>query len=134
MLALCGFIAGTLLAKVQLAYGVDAFKKEFESMYVKKEPATDAEKSLLAAVQKAKCNVCHAGKSKKNHNEYGKALKTLLTKKDAKNTEKIHGALEKVADMKSQAGNDGSPTFGELIKQGKLPCVEPTTTTASAGN
>jgi hypothetical protein len=77
--------------------------------------------------------VCHAGKTKKNHNDYGKALKTLLTKKDAKDTEKIHAALEKAAGMKSKSGDESSPTFGELIKQGKLPADEPATATASTG-
>ncbi len=135
IMALCGLVAGTVLAKVQMAYGVDAFKKEFESMYVSKEPATDAEKSLVAAVQKAKCNVCHVGKTKKVRNEYGKALSSLVTKKDAKNTEKIHEALEKVAGMKSKPADDNSPTFGDLIKQGKLPCeATEAVESASAGN
>ena len=133
LLALCGFVVGTLLSSVPRAYATDAFKKEFESMYVKKEPATDAEKSLVAAVQKAKCNVCHVGKTKKVRNDYGKALNTMLTKKDAKDTAKIHESLEKVASMKSKPDDAGSPTFGELLLQGKLPGGEPDAT-ASAGN
>jgi hypothetical protein len=131
ILALCGFAVGMLLGTVRSAHAVNDFKKEFESVYVKKQPTSEAEKSLLAAVNKAKCNVCHVGTSKKERNEYGKALATFLTKKDAKNTEKIHEALEKVAGMKSKSDDPNSPTFGELIQQGKLPCEgAPVTETA----
>ena len=68
---------------------VEPFKKEFDAKYVKKEPGTDAEKEFAAAVAQAKCNVCHAGTSKKMRNDYGKALGTLLKKADAKNIPKI---------------------------------------------
>ncbi len=121
---LCGLVAGVLLGKTRTALAVNDFKKEFEAKYVKKEPGTDAEKNLLAAVNKAKCNVCHVGKSKKERNDYGQALHTLLTKKDAKDTAKIQDALDKVAGMKSKADDANSPTYGELIQQGKLPCED----------
>jgi hypothetical protein len=124
LLAVCGLVAGSLLARVQLAYGTAPFKKEFDSLYVKTEPASEEEKSLAAAVTKAKCNVCHVGTSKKNRNDYGKAINQFLTKKDIKDTAKIREALIKVADMKSKPGDDSSPTFGELIKQGKLPAED----------
>jgi hypothetical protein len=124
MLAVCGFVAGTLMARVQMAHAVDAFKKEFDAIYVNKEPATDAEKSLAAAVEKAKCNICHVGKTKKVRNDYGKAVGALVTKKDAKDSAKIKEALEKVADEKSKPNDSSSPTFGELISQGKLPSGE----------
>ena len=110
------------LAAVQSAHAIPAFNKEFENKYVKKEPANDSEKALAAAVAKVKCNVCHAGKTKKERNEYGKALKGLLDKKtDIKNIPKIQKALETVAGMKSDPKDPSSPTFGELIEQGKLP-------------
>ncbi|MGD9720979.1 MAG: hypothetical protein AB7O59_02875 [Pirellulales bacterium] len=120
VIAICGAVA-VLAIETQRAAGVEAFRKEFESMYVKAEPGSDAEKSLQTAFKAAKCNVCHFGTSKKNRNDYGKALATLLTKKDAKDTAKIHSALEQVAGMKSKADDGASPTFGELIQQGKLP-------------
>ncbi len=121
LLALCGLIAlGTQLA--QVAQGIEPFKKEFENKYVKKEPSTDAEKAFAAAATKAKCNVCHVGKTKKTRNEYGKALHDLLDRKtDAKNIPKIQAALDQVAGMKSNPKDPGSPTFGDLIKEGKLP-------------
>ena len=104
MLALCGFVAGTLMARVQMAYAVDAFKKSFDAMYVKKEPTTDAEKSLAAAVEKAKCNICHVGKTKKVRNDYGKAVGALVTKKDAKDDAKIEGSLEEGRRREVEAG------------------------------
>ncbi len=121
LLAVCGTIAlGSVLT--QTAFGIEAFKKEFEAKYVKKDAATEAEKSLAAAVMKVKCNVCHVGKTKKERNEYGKALDELLDKKaDAKNTAKIQEALDKVAGQKSNPKDPNSPTFGQLIEQGKLP-------------
>lgn len=112
---------GVMLAGAPVAHAVDAFKKEFDAKYVKKDSAEPNEKSLAEAVAAAKCNVCHAGKSKKERNEYGKALATLLKKGDAKDTAKIQDALEKVAAMKSSSADASAPTFGELISQGKLP-------------
>ncbi len=120
-LSLCGLMAGALLGTVHSAGAVEAFKKEFEAKYVKKEPATDAEKSFTAAVEKAKCAVCHVGKTKKVRNDYGKALGALVTKKDAKDTAKIQEALDKIHGAKSKPDDASSPTFGELIEQGKLP-------------
>jgi hypothetical protein len=40
--------------------------------------------------------------------------------------------LDEVAKLKSKADDASSPTFGELIEQGKLPGGEPTATTATA--
>jgi cytochrome c2 len=119
LLVLCGFVVGTLLARIESAFAVAPFKKEFEEKYVKKDPASPAEKALAAAVAEAKCNVCHVGKSKKDRNAYGEALNALLDRKtDMKDTAKIQAALNTVAEQKS---SPDAPTFGELIKQGKLP-------------
>lgn len=101
------------------AFAIKQFQDEFKAVYVKPDSSDPAEKALAMAVDAAKCNVCHKGKEKKDRNAYGNALADLLDKKeDAKNMEKIRKALETVAAMKSA---DGGPTFGELIKMGKLP-------------
>lgn len=101
------------------AFAIKEFFDEFKAVYVKPDSSDANEKALAAEVETAKCNVCHAGSSKKERNPYGNALADLLDKKeDKKDTAKIRGALEKVAAMPS---GDGKPTFGELIKQGKLP-------------
>jgi hypothetical protein len=101
------------------AFAIKEFFDEFKAVYVKPDSGDANEKALAAEVETAKCNVCHAGSNKKERNAYGNALADLLDKKeDKKDTAKIRGALEKVAAMPS---GDGKPTFGELIKQGKLP-------------
>jgi hypothetical protein len=69
---------------------------------------------------KSTCNICHVGaKDKKNRNDYGKALSKLLTKDDVMNTQKIVESLSKVEAEKS-----GDKTFGDLIKEGKLPLTK----------
>ena len=98
------------------AYAIKQFFDEFKTVYVK--PGSP----LAAEVEAAKCNVCHAGTSKKERNAYGNALAELLDKKeDAKNVEKIRKALETVAAMPSDPAKADAPTFGALIEQGKLP-------------
>lgn len=137
LLTLCGFLAGSLFATIKPVYGIDAFKKEFLKKYVKADAADGPDKAFADAVKAANCNVCHAGKTnKKMRNEYGKALDELLDKKaDMKDTVKIQDALEKVAGMKSDPKDPGSPTFGELIKQGKLPGGdEPAAAATTGGN
>lgn len=122
LLAVFGLVAGALLAQIDSAHAIDPFKKAFDAKYVKASPSTPEEKALAEAVKQAKCNVCHVGVKKKDKNAYGIALDELLDRKtDAKDMDKINDALEKVAAMKSDPKNDASPTFGELISQGKLP-------------
>lgn len=101
------------------AFAIKEFFDEFKAVYVKPDSADANEKALVAEVETAKCNVCHAGSSKKERNSYGNALADILDKKeDKKNADKIRKALETVAAMPSA---DGGPTFGDLLKQGKLP-------------
>jgi hypothetical protein len=98
------------------AFAIKQFFDEFKTVYVKDGTP------LAAAVETAKCNVCHVGKSKKDRNAYGNALAEKLDKKeDAKNVEKIRKALEEVAALPSDSAKADSPTFGALIAEGKLP-------------
>lgn len=107
------FVAG---ASSRPAFAIKQFFDEFKTVYVKPDSP------LAAAVETAKCNVCHAGSNKKERNAYGNALAELLDKKeDAKNVEKIRKALETVAAMPSDPAKADAPTFGGLIEQGKLP-------------
>ncbi|NBV45387.1 MAG: hypothetical protein EBR86_07035 [Planctomycetia bacterium] len=108
------------------AFAIKQFLDEFKAVYVKPDSNDPADKSLAAAVETAKCNVCHVGMNKKDRNAYGSALAELLDKKeDAKNVEKIRQSLEKVAGMPSDPAKADSPKFGDLIKQGKLPAPNP---------
>lgn len=104
------------------ALAIKQFSDEFMKLYdvdSKAENKSDFAKAVL----EAKCYTCHQGKkSKKNRNRYGAELAKLLDKKkDAKNPEKIAEALGKVAKMHVVAKDEKSPTYGELIKAGKLP-------------
>jgi hypothetical protein len=125
----CAAVAGWKVAPVE---AFEPFKKEFENLYVKEEPTTDAEKALKEAVETHKCGVCHtgpAGKNKKVRNTYGKAIEKLIPnpmnkvamnalKKNAKGIKDI---LEKAAKESSDPNVPNSPTFGQLIEEGKLP-------------
>jgi tRNA nucleotidyltransferase/poly(A) polymerase len=104
------------------ALAIKQFSDEFMKLYDVDKKAEN-KSDLAKAVLEAKCYTCHQGKkSKKNRNRYGAELSKLLDKKkDAKNPEKIVEALEKVAKLHSVAKDDKSPTYGELIKAGKLP-------------
>jgi hypothetical protein len=98
------------------AFAIKQFADEFKAMYVKEGTP------LAAAVESAKCNVCHVGKSKKDRNAYGNALAERLDKDaDKKDVEKIRAALTEVAALPSDPAKADSPTFGKLIEEGKLP-------------
>ncbi len=125
-------VAAALVANVRVARAIPPFWKEFEAKYVKPDSADEKEKAFAAAAENAKtgkCNVCHLGSDKKMRNAFGKQLAMLLKKDNFKADRlksegdkakaEIAAALEAVAGMKS--GDDKSPTFGELIAQGKLP-------------
>ena len=70
--------------------------------------------------KQAKCFVCHQGKKKKNHNDYGELLEDLIKEKE-KDKEKITKAIQKVGKMHSDPKDKKSPTYDELIAKGKLP-------------
>lgn len=102
---LCGVLARPASARKEY---LDGFKEKY-----------GGDKQLAPLIDDAKCFICHVGKkTKKNRNDYGKALSKLLMKE--KNPAKINEALGKVEEEKSADGR----TFGEQIKEHKLP-VEP---------
>ena len=69
---------------------------------------------------KQKCNVCHFGKSKKNRNNFGEAFGKTLGQKNVPKAmqEPVKEALTKTEPEKSAV--EGK-TFGDLLKEGKLP-------------
>ena len=73
----------------------------------------------LAKQAKAeKCLVCHPKKSKKVLNTYGKSIKPNLPKKNSKDEAKIKKAIE---GAEGEDSDVAGKTFGDLIKDGKLP-------------
>ena len=83
-------------------------------------------KKLEKQAKKLKCNVCHYGKKKKNRNDYGTALAKEFAKNKKKKNEKdvaiIKEVFKKVLKKKSKVKGK---TFGDLIKDGKLPGTAP---------
>lgn len=130
-LAVC--VAGcVLLSKLPTALAIPAFFKEFQEKYVKADSTEEKDKAFAELVNtKMKCNVCHMGTTKKMRNAYGTKLAEILKKDNFKPERlkneadackaEILAAFEAVAAMKS--GGDDSPTFGQLIAEGKLPAV-----------
>lgn len=102
------------------AFARKQYMDEFKALYVKPDSSDAAEKALAAEVETAKCNVCHVGSVKKDRNAYGNALSEKLDKND-KDAAKIKKVLEEVAALPSDPATAGSPTFGALLKEGKLP-------------
>lgn len=113
------------------------FHKRFEEKYVIENGNAD----FVAAIAEMKCNVCHVpDKPKKQRNAYGNALADLipgnaqmrlnqarkagkeqLAAEEAKLLKELDEAFKKVETLPSDPTNDKSATFGELIKEGKLP-------------
>jgi hypothetical protein len=78
-------------------------------------PEVAQKNNVKAAV---KCGVCHVGASKKNRNDYGKAIvKALDGKKAVRDKDKIVDALKTASKEKNADGK----TFGELLEAGELP-------------
>lgn len=123
--------AATILAlvfgvAVQPAHAIKPFSDEFKGKYVKEDSELKKDQDFAKLVTEAKCYVCHLGKSKKDRNPYGVELAKLLDKKEDKaNKEKIQSVLAKVEKLPVNPKDKKSPTFGDLIKAGKLPGGDP---------
>lgn len=119
------------------AYALPAFWSEFEAEYIKEDSKDPKEKAFAKLAAKSNketgwCYVCHIkGKTRKYHNTYGIALTKFLKKEDfsikrrreepAACKKEILEAFSKAAKLKSEPEVKDSPTFGELIAEGKLP-------------
>lgn len=105
------------------AEAIKQFRDAFVAKYVKLDSSDPKDKAFAAAVEAANCNLCHKGTSKKKRNAYGEALDGLLDRKtDKDDKEKIAAALDKAATMKANPKDAKSPTFGQRIAEGALPC------------
>ncbi len=110
----CGmaFVGAALVSGPQDAQARPGYLKSFNATY----PA------LKDAAEGAKCGICHFGEKKSNRNDYGKAMGEALGAKDVKDATAVEAALKKIEAGKSST--DGK-TFGDLIKDGKLPGKNP---------
>jgi hypothetical protein len=120
----CAAVAAVLVTRP--ASAIPQFFNEFKAKYADPE-GTDEQKALNETIEAIKpatlrCNVCHEGKDKKKRNAYGEAMAELLDKKEDKdNKEKIQEALDKISEIKIDPEDEKSPTYGEILAEGKLP-------------
>ncbi|MFM7846545.1 MAG: hypothetical protein ACKOBW_14265 [Planctomycetota bacterium] len=106
-MACSGLLAtGALLAPGE-AWARPQYSKNFIAHYTE-----------VKAAAEAKCGICHPGMDKKEKNNYGMAFGKGLSEKNLKDDEKIKEALKKAEAEKSAV--EGK-TFGDLLKDGKLP-------------
>lgn len=110
----CGvaFVGAAMVAGQQDAQARPNYLKSFNGAY----PA------LKDAAEGAKCNICHFGEKKTNRNDYGKAVGEALGKPKVEDAAVLEAALKKAEAGKSST--EGK-TFGDLIKDGKLPGKNP---------
>jgi hypothetical protein len=121
-LTLClGMFVAVVLASPAMA--LPPFDKEWKGKYLE----GNTNDTFVKAAAAAKCNVCHdsASKSKKDKNEYGKAIGKYLTKDefnkikaDAEAARKF--IMEGFAKAEAEKSADGK-TYGERIQAGTLP-------------
>jgi cytochrome c553 len=107
----CCAVLSALVVSGPEAQARPDYLKAFTSTYPKLKTEADT----------AKCGVCHPEEKKSVRNDYGKAFGTSLGEKNLKmadNEKKITDAMKKTESEKS--GTEGK-TFGDLIKDGKLP-------------
>jgi len=109
-------VAATVAARSESGLARPQFKNVWDEKYL-----LAGSKIRDALGEGGSCHVCHAGPSKKKRNAYGAALSELLARGDVNDTARILEALETVADQHSVAGDETSPTFGQLIAEGTLP-------------
>jgi cytochrome c peroxidase len=119
------FLMTFLVATTTPAFAIKQLSDQFKAKYV-----TDkATPGFKAAIDEAKCNVCHQGSNKKMRNPFGKSLHEAL-KKDkfpiadlkkaktpeelAKFADRLNDLFKKIEDEKS--GDSEKRTFAERMK------------------
>lgn len=127
----CTAVAALMLTvAAPQAFAIRPFRVQFEKRYVKKDSTDPKDVAFRDACTAAGCDICHVGEERVNRNAYGATLDPWLDHEtDKAEVDKIQAALEKAEAVKSNPSDPTSPTFGERIKQGKLPIDVPATTT-----
>ena len=107
-MVVAGVVAGLVIGFSASVEARPNYKKAFETNYEK-----------VAKDNKVTCNACHkeGTDDKKMRNNYGEALTKNIAKME-KDEAKIKEAMEKTEKEKSAI--EGK-TFGDLLKDGKLP-------------
>ncbi len=123
LIGLCGLaVAIAFLWQPPPAEAIREFREEFLVLYVNRDSDDPTDQAFAELVEKADCYLCHEGRLRRDRNRYGAALAELLDRfEDRRDAARIRAALQKVDEIRSDAEDDQSPTFGELIRAGKLP-------------
>ncbi len=98
---------GAAVLSSATAYARPNYNKEFWAKYDKE----------IGSLKQTGCKACH-GEDKKVRNDYGKAVGKALGGPKITDVDKIKAAFDEAAKEKS--ATEGK-TFGDLIKDGKLP-------------
>lgn len=86
----------------------------------------EAYPKLEEQANEKKCNVCHIGATdKKTRNDYGKALQKAMGGDAAKNVMDAEKIKKGIKDSEKEKSSTEGKTFGDLIKDGKLPGKNP---------
>lgn len=106
-------VCGAVLLGLYLISGSDSAqaRPKYPTEYKKIYPD-------LAKKHKITCKVCHPGKDKKKRNNYGTAISKVTKTNKKQDLKKMKEAVKKVEKEKSAIKDK---TFGDLIKDGKLP-------------
>lgn len=109
-IVVAGCVAGLVVGFGARVEARPNYKGAFEKQYpeVVKKEGKDG---------KVTCAACHEGDDKKKRNNYGEALTKNIAKME-KDEAKIKEAFEKTEKEKSAVKDK---TFGDLLKDGKLP-------------
>jgi hypothetical protein len=112
-------VVPVLIAFVVPAAALPPFYMEFKKDYID----SLKDKKFAEAMDKGdvKCLVCHQGKQKKNRNDFGKVVGKFLTKKDAKDKEKIAEGLKKALAMHVDPKDDKSETYLDRLEKSEWP-------------
>lgn len=119
---LLGIFATACILSSQ-AQALPKFRDAFKKKYVDPSNSDDFKKAFGDG--SATCLVCHVqGKPKKVRNDYGKALDKFIAPNGGKkiSADDLDKALDDVA--KEPSAIEGK-SFGDLIKDGKLPNSKP---------
>jgi hypothetical protein len=128
-------IGCTVIAVATMVFGLSArsaqsrplYLAEFIAKYTKPDSNDADDKAYLELVKdKTKCQVCHEpGMNRKLRNQFGKELAKLFDPPNQRDKKKVDEALDKVMEVHIDDKDPKSSTYGELVKNHKLPAGEP---------
>jgi len=110
-----------LAAIASPALAVEEFFEGFKAKYVKPKSEKEGDVLLVAAVEQARCSICHPGEDTHRLTSYGSLVNWRINKYDKDKKKKIQEALKEVGALKVNSKDPKSPTYEELFREGQLP-------------